>query len=41
MILCNLFINAVSYSPDEEEIEISAEIRNNNVVLYVRTWPLI
>ncbi|PVV18681.1 MAG: hypothetical protein B6D78_15590 [gamma proteobacterium symbiont of Ctena orbiculata] len=36
MILCNLFINAVSYSPEEEEIEISAEIRNNNVVLCVK-----
>jgi len=36
MILSNLFINAVSYSPDNAEIEITAEIRNDNVVLEVR-----
>lgn len=36
MILSNLFINAVSYSPDQAEIEISAEIRNDNVVLEVK-----
>ncbi len=36
MILGNLFVNAVSYSPDQAEIEISAEIRNNNVVLEVK-----
>ena len=36
MILSNLFVNAVSYSPDNAEIEITAEIRNNNVALEVR-----
>ena len=36
MILSNLFGNAVSYSPDDAEIEITAEIRNHNVVLEVR-----
>jgi signal transduction histidine kinase len=36
MILSNLFVNAVSYSPDNAEIEITAEIRNDNVVLEVR-----
>lgn len=36
MILSNLFGNAVSYSPDNAAIEVSAEIRNDNVVLEVR-----
>ncbi len=36
MILSNLFVNAVSYSPEQAEIEISAEIRNNSVVLEVK-----
>ncbi len=36
MILSNLFVNAVSYSPDNAEIHLSAEIRNENVVLEVR-----
>ena len=36
MILSNLFVNAVSYSPDNAEIAINAEIRNDNVVLEVR-----
>ncbi len=36
MILSNLFINAVSYSPDNAEIQITAEIRNNNVVIEVK-----
>ena len=36
MILSNLFINAVSYSPDNAEIHICAEIRNDNVVLEVK-----
>jgi len=36
MILSNLFINAASYSPDNAEIEITAEIRNDNVVLEVK-----
>ncbi len=36
MILSNLFVNAVSYSPDNAEIEIAAEVRNDNVVLEVR-----
>ena len=36
MILSNLFVNAVSYSPDNAEIEIAAEIRNNNIVLEVK-----
>jgi two-component system sensor histidine kinase QseC len=36
MILSNLFVNAVSYSPDNAEIEISAEICNGNVVFEVR-----
>ncbi len=36
MILGNLFVNAVSYSPDNAEIEIAAEIRNKNIVLEVK-----
>ena len=36
MILSNLFINAVSYSPDNAEIQITAEIRHDNVVLEVK-----
>jgi len=36
MILSNLFGNAVSYSPDKAEIEITAEIRNDNVVIEVK-----
>lgn len=36
MILSNLFINAVSYSPEHGEIEISAEIQNDNIVLKVK-----
>jgi two-component system sensor histidine kinase QseC len=36
MILSNLFGNAISYSPDNAEIEITAKILNDNVVLEVR-----
>jgi len=36
MILGNLFGNAISYSPDKAEIEITAEIRNDNVVIEVK-----
>lgn len=36
MILSNLFVNAVSYSPENAEIRIAAEIRNENVVLEVK-----
>jgi len=36
IILSNLFINAVSYSPDNAQIHISAEVRNDNVVLEVK-----
>ncbi len=36
MILSNLFINAVSYSPDNAEIRIAAEVRYDNVVLEVK-----
>ena len=36
MILSNLFGNAVSYSPDKAEIEITAEIRNDSVVIEVK-----
>ncbi|NND83335.1 MAG: hypothetical protein HKN50_12980 [Gammaproteobacteria bacterium] len=36
MILSNLFVNAVSYSPDNAEIHVSAEIRNQNIVLQVK-----
>ena len=36
MILSNLFGNAISYSPDKAEVEIAAEIRNNNIVLEVK-----
>ena len=36
MILSNLFVNAVSYSPDNAEVRIRAEIRHDNVVLEVR-----
>jgi two-component system sensor histidine kinase QseC len=35
MILSNLFVNAVSYSPDNAEIDITAEIRNDKVVIEV------
>lgn len=36
MILSNLFINAVSYSPENAEIQITADVRNDNVVLEVK-----
>jgi signal transduction histidine kinase len=36
MILTNLFNNAVSYSPDNTDIGISAEVRNRNVVIEVK-----
>lgn len=36
MILTNLFVNAVSYSPDKAEVRIAARIGNQNVVLEVR-----
>ena len=36
MILGNLFGNAISYSPDDAEVRIAAEIRNERVVLEVR-----
>ena len=36
MILSNLFGNAVSYSPDKAQIEITAEIRNDIVVIEVK-----
>jgi len=36
MILSNLFVNAVSYSPENAQIEVSAGIRNDNVVLEVK-----
>ena len=36
MILSNLFGNAVSYSPDNAEIEMTAEIRNDIVVIEVK-----
>ncbi len=36
MILSNLFSNAVSYSPENAEIRIDAEIRNGHVVIEVR-----
>lgn len=36
MILSNLFINAVSYSPQNAEIRIAARIRNDNVVIEVK-----
>ena len=36
MILSNLFVNAVSYSPENAEIWITAEIRHNNVVIEVK-----
>lgn len=36
MILTNLFVNAVSYSPEDAEIEINAAIRNEMVVLEVK-----
>ncbi len=36
MILSNLFGNALSYSPADAEIEITAEIRNGQVVIEVR-----
>jgi len=36
MILGNLFNNAVSYSPDNTDIEISAGVRNRGVVIEVK-----
>ena len=36
MILNNLFINAVSYSPDNAEIHVFSEVRNDKVVLEVK-----
>ena len=36
IILSNLFINAVSYSPDRAEIQIEAKIRNQNIAIEVR-----
>jgi len=36
MILSNLFNNAVSYSPDNTDIEINAEVRNHGVVIEVK-----
>ncbi len=36
MILSNLFINAVSYSPVDAEVRVAAEIRNDTVVIEVR-----
>lgn len=40
MILSNLFVNAVSYSTDNAEIRITAEVRNDNVVLEVKNASL-
>ena len=40
MILNNLFVNAVSYSPDNAEIDITAEVRNKNVVIEVRNTAI-
>ena len=36
MILSNLFVNAVSYSPQNAGVEINAEIRNNSLALEVK-----
>ena len=36
MILSNLFINAVSYSPENAKIQITVEVRNDDVVLEVK-----
>ena len=36
MILTNLFVNAISYSPQDAEIQIAAAIRNDTVVLEVK-----
>lgn len=40
MILTNLFVNAISYSPDNAEIRIAAEIRNDKVVLEVKNTSI-
>ena len=40
IILANLFVNAVSYSPRDAEVQIRAEIRNNQVVLEVKNAAL-
>ncbi len=40
MILSNLFVNAVSYSPEHSEVRIRAEIRHDDVVLEVRNAAL-
>lgn len=36
MILSNIFVNAISYSPQEADIELGVEIQNNNIVLRVK-----
>jgi two-component system sensor histidine kinase QseC len=36
MILTNLFNNAISYSPENTDIEINSEVRNHNVVIEVK-----
>lgn len=36
MILSNIFVNAISYSPEEAEIELSVEIQSENLVIRVK-----
>ena len=36
MILSNLFVNAVSYSPERAEIELNAVVREQTVVIEVK-----
>lgn len=36
MILSNIFVNAISYSPQKADIELGVEIQNNNIVLRVK-----
>jgi len=36
MILSNLFSNAISYSPENAEVQLTTEIRNKKIVLEVR-----
>ncbi|MET0080694.1 MAG: ATP-binding protein [Candidatus Thiodiazotropha lotti] len=36
MILSNIFVNAISYSPEEAEIELSVEIHSENLVIKVK-----
>ncbi|MEW8460571.1 MAG: ATP-binding protein, partial [Candidatus Thiodiazotropha endolucinida] len=36
MILSNIFVNAINYSPQEADINLSVEIKNDHIVLRVK-----